>query len=196
MQCPEYLLFETPVGRTLIWYWIALSVHKLLMSVSCWGGWRWCVLSYQFHIIPFYFQGVSKREKFKVLMSFWSLVVDLSYITGQSDCAYFFPVLFLTLFTLPMLDLEIIELPEPLDRMLKIITIRNNMFLLINAILMESAYFELQRWKNKFLSFSLLIPFAQCAYVCQKIQGAGQLLFVHKYSYLYRWEGKISDRLA
>lgn len=148
MQCPEYLPFETPVRRTFIWYWIALSVHKLLMSVSCCGGWRWCVLSYQLHIIPFHIQEISKRKKLKVLMSFWSLDMDLSYITGQSACAYFFHVLFLTLFTLSMPDLEITELPEPLDGMLKIITIRNNIFLLINATLMESAYFVLQRWKK------------------------------------------------
>lgn len=135
------------------------------------------VYCYQFHIIPFHFQEVSNRKKLKVLTSFWSLDVDLSYITGQSDCAYFFRVLFLTLFTLPMPDLEITELPEPLDGMLKIITIRNNMFLFINAILMESAFFVLQRWKKKFFSSCLLVPFAQCAYVFQMIQGAGQLLF-------------------
>lgn len=145
------------------------------MLVSCCGGWKWCVLSYQFHIIPFHFQEISKRKKLKVLKNFWSLDVDLSYITGQSVCL-FFPCLFLTYFTLPMPDLEITELPEPLDGMLKIIIVRNNMFLFINAILMESAYFVLERWKNKFFSSSILVPFAQCAHVFQMIQGAGQLL--------------------
>lgn len=107
------------------------------------------VCCYQFRIIPFHFQEVSKKKKSKVLMNFWSLDVDLSYITAQSDCAYFFHVLFLTPFALPMPNLEITELPEPLDGMLKIITIRNNMFLFINSILMESAYFVLQGWEKK-----------------------------------------------
>lgn len=100
-------------------------------------------MSQQFHIIPFHFQEISKRKKLKVLKSFWCLDVDLSFITGHLECAYSFHVLFFTLFTLPMPDLEITELPEPLDGMLKIIAIRNNMFLFINAILMESAYFVL-----------------------------------------------------
>lgn len=69
--------------------------------------------------------------------------MDLSFISGPSEYTYSFYVLFLTLFTLPMPDLEITELPEPLDGMLKIITIRNNMFLFVNAILMERAYFVL-----------------------------------------------------
>lgn len=121
------------------------------------------VCCYQFHIIPFHFQEVSKRKKSKVLMNFWSLDVDLRYITGQLDCAYFFHVLFLTLFALPMPNLEITELPEPLDGMHKIITIRNNMFLFINAILMESACFVLQRWKKKIFFF---LPSCSICPVC------------------------------
>lgn len=88
-------------------------------------------------------RNIYKRKKLKILKNFLSLDVDLSFIIGHSECAYSFHVLFLTLFTLPMPYLEITELPEPLDGMLKIIAIRNNMFLFINAILMESAYFVL-----------------------------------------------------
>lgn len=78
--------------------------------------------------------------------AFWTLDVHLNDITW-SIVSMSFSLLF---FPLPMPDLEITEFPEPLGGMLKIITIRNNMFLFVNGILMESAYFVPQRWEKKF----------------------------------------------
>lgn len=83
---------------------------------------------------------------------FWSLDVDLSNTIDLSVCAYLLPCPFSS-FSFYCAHAELgndWEFAEPLGGMLKIITIRNSMFLAIQAILMHSAYFVFKRSKNKF----------------------------------------------
>lgn len=150
MQCPEYLPFETPVGRTLIQYQLNSPQCSQTLDVSL-LLWRLEVMCVVINLISFLstFKKYLRRRNQKYSWTFGPLMWTWATSLLNQIVPIFFHVLFLTPFALPMPNLEITELPEPLDGMLKIITIRNNMFLFINSILMESAYFVLQGREKK-----------------------------------------------